>query len=1691
MLSADGRRALAEEEAQAAGLGPLSLSFEITRRDDPGPGAPSLARPRYYRLRRPDGTTAEAGLPWGATLHAELARARGGDVQARVDIGRRLRAFLDALGWAAIEARIERARAGGRAVVLTLASEADELWRLPWSATEGRSDGVSLGARPGVTLRLARLGTRTRPRTRLVDEPERILVAWGALPRPLPYDAHIDAVAAAADDGGVPFDREADVLPAASLDGLAERLATASTARPFSVLHLVCHGAAVASASGDVFGLSLTASGAPGPVDGPRLAEVLAPFAQDLRLIVLAACDVGHPGGAATTVDSVATALHRVGFEAVVAADAPLRGDASVTFAAAFHRALLVELRSVEQAFAEARRQVLARHPDALAGHSLQLWGRPADGCDTRPITVRPYRGLLRFEAVHARLFHGRSVELAAAEEALVALDTAGSPPFLVLAGASGLGKSSLARARLMPILGERWSAARPAIVLPGAHPSAALDAELARVGCVGQGAPRCLLLVDQFEEIFGPADERRAGAPPAAEAFVRRLWDMAERGRAVVVCTVQVAFFGRCGEVTLADGRTLDAICADPRHSIMLSRLGGADRKVAAGARGDLRDIVELPARRVGLDFEPGLIDTILDDVRESRAGLPLLEFALDALWRGRAGRLLTHDGYRGVAEALSAHADAVVAAMSPAEAKAARRLLVQLVEPGPTADEAVAGGRRRVIRASLAPLDPEARAAFEAALSRLFAERLLVDGAGPAGPTVELAHEALIGSWETLRGWCADDWAIRVAVRDVDRLATDHLRDGTLLRGRQLARAEAEVERHGDRFTAPVLALVARSVEARWVRWASGVALVVVVVLITSSLAIYASSQKSRADAEKQTAIEERDAKEEARKEAVANEEDALRAKADAIEKTLQAQIARRRARSASALSLALELAEPAPARAVAALREVDPSDRSRGLAQLYVDLGARPIPRFEIEHGLRDASASTTAARASFSPDGHHIVLETEYGALIAQVDGRGRWLHVSMRGSPMDEQRRHSWTMAGDSLVVSRESGDTLLYHRFGQAHVETIARGDWPRGVVAVSPDGRWVAFTGSWYHEAPDERWIWSTAEKDVVRRYPRGFLAFDPGGRQVALDRAARMIRITPVLSDSGNGVLELPSGSLGDNDDGVRVAFDRAGRFLAAFDSRRVCIWALDTPRRMVREVTWTGRDHAGAVGVFSPDGDRLLLDRGLGGLDVIPLEGGDTERYRDWSRRARWTRDGRWLIVPDDEVRVWDVRAGPEASPRVLKRSLVSTGRFDVDHDGRRIAGPCPAGACVHTALRRSDGRPGEWVTMQTLPRMQGDKAYSTAEFSPDGRDLVTVSDRRTAVWTSAGAVGRTAVATPAEIHALGLDAAGRLVMLGDGRVYDTRLAALDVVREQPLQDVFGEVMALERLPDGRLLVVERRRVMLLSPDGMVIHRIGFGHICAVAVADGSIVFATKRRHRGRVRIRRWRIPAMGEPAPDPESIHTGADWLIRCGLALSPDGRDLYYVSGPTQVIRCPNEQPRTGEDVPCEGAAPALYRQSVSLTTTPKEGDFLIGLRNAGMWLQPHNGDEGHYLLRDGSPTHVAVSGDDRFVAARDGAMIHVIPRDAPQDRVRIEHPGGAIALNHDGSRLVVLGDDGRVWVYTLGRELEEAVMNETTACLTIDERVARLGDSPAEACEGARACAARFDHTPPDCPDAP
>ena len=809
------------------------IRLELARTEDAGDPYAFHTGPQDYVLRWPDGAFEPARLVWTDELQQELAAVGRDDHDPALArrLGDRLHRFLAATRFAGLAAELRAAVVAGRPVQLDIVAAAAELYALPWELlTPG--DGRPLGETPGLHIRYAWPGTSAAP-SAAPREGGRVLLAWSHAFGNVGEAHTIQALAAACHAGFVAWEPARDVLADASLGELVATLERRlAEPDPPTILHLLAHGAA----DGERYGLGLhDGRGGREVVDAAAVRRALAPFAPRLRLVVLMACDSGNPGPPGAHLGSAVQELHRAGFATVIGSRYPLTGPGALEFTRAFYHHLLEETASVDAAFAAAR--VGLARGRGLDWASLQLY-RPLDVPPARPIVFRPHRGLLAFEREHARFFFGRDPERREALSDLQALVAAGRPRLLVVAGASGTGKSSVVLAGLVPeVLALGW---RCLVLRPGAAPLRALAETLAQT----IDDPRPLLLViDQFEEVFthAPADDRLA--------FARRLWDMSQStdGRTRVVLTLRVDYLGRCGELTLDDaGLRLDHVAYDEAHRVFVAQMT-ADRLTAT---------ITGPSARLGLTLEPGLPARLLHEIGGDPVGLPLLQYALDELWQRRSDDTLTHaalDAIGGVHGALARHADAVIDRLGPPEQSAARRLLVHLVAYGP---DRTTGTRRR---ADVASLRPDPPGPFDDAVTALIAARLLVrrtDEHGDEHATLEVAHEALIRHWDRLWRWYEEARANLTRRAELAAIVGQAREHGEHLTGNRLVHAEALARGLGDDLdpqtrdflqTSRVAADRARRTRRRatlttWVGLIGGLALV-------TFLAVRASVQSSNA--------------------------------------------------------------------------------------------------------------------------------------------------------------------------------------------------------------------------------------------------------------------------------------------------------------------------------------------------------------------------------------------------------------------------------------------------------------------------------------------------------------------------------------------------------------------------------------------------------------------------------------------------------------------------------------------------------------------------------------------------------------------------------------------------------------------------------------------------------------------------
>lgn len=389
------------------------------------------------------------------------------------------------------------------------------------------------------------------------------------------------------------------------------------------------------------------------------------------------------------------------------------------------------------------------------------------DEIDPRDLP-NPFRGLEAFLEVDAAYFTGRDDAVA---DLIERIQDPKKPRLLAVVGASGSGKSSLVRAGLIPAIRQQLPFWDTVTIRPGSSPVDELADRLQeRLGVDAsgtrnrlrtesqalddiasellQGKPedaKFVLVIDQFEEVFTLTSSEEQ------DIFLQRLLTsiLKPNGKLYVVLTLRADFF--------------DRLSAVPE----LAKLVRDNLDIATEMTPDqLRRSIEDPARKVGVVYEEGLVETILEDVRAQPGSLPLLQYALKELFERKVGRRMTYEAYEqigGVKGALASRAENLFSEMSANQQEALRKILLRLVEVGDetitrrrtaASDLHFVGVSDKTVKTTLDQLTgPETRL--------LVASTPLVQNETSSEDEIyyEVSHEALLTHWNRVANWIDDN--------------------------------------------------------------------------------------------------------------------------------------------------------------------------------------------------------------------------------------------------------------------------------------------------------------------------------------------------------------------------------------------------------------------------------------------------------------------------------------------------------------------------------------------------------------------------------------------------------------------------------------------------------------------------------------------------------------------------------------------------------------------------------------------------------------------------------------------------------------------------------------------------------------------------------------------------------------------
>lgn len=411
-----------------------------------------------------------------------------------------------------------------------------------------------------------------------------------------------------------------------------------------------------------------------------------------------------------------------------------------------------------------------------------------------------PYLGLEAFREENQQLFFGRQRLL---NQLLQKLEHSN---LLTVVGSSGSGKSSVVLGGLIPKLkarrlseSENWHYYKP--IVPGSKPLESLarvvrpqgvdpiewndqqvsefesnSAHLSDLIRELHDQQSVVLVVDQFEELFTLCQDIET-----VQLFVDNLLNLTRipRKTHIVILTMRTDFEDRI--TRLRDFQKL---------------FEEAQVRVTALDAGELRDAIEKPAELVGLKFENGLIEELLEDVLGENAALPLLQFTLLKLWENRERNRVTWESYKRVGsgrESLARSANNFYTCLIPEDQQTAKRILLKMVRP----TEGLEVTSNRILKRHLYD-SGEAADRIDRVLEKLDESRLIryTRGDSPDDTQVEIAHEALIRNWDRLINWIEEERHFlrqrRRLTDDAERWLSRGKKEDFLYRGEQTKEAQ-----------------------------------------------------------------------------------------------------------------------------------------------------------------------------------------------------------------------------------------------------------------------------------------------------------------------------------------------------------------------------------------------------------------------------------------------------------------------------------------------------------------------------------------------------------------------------------------------------------------------------------------------------------------------------------------------------------------------------------------------------------------------------------------------------------------------------------------------------------------------------------------------------------------------------------
>ena len=944
-----------------------------------------------------------------------------------------------------------------------------------------------------------------------------------------------------------------------------------------------------------------------------------------------------------------------------------------------------------------------------------------------------PYKGLEAFQPGDAALFFGREDQVDQVLDRLLAAR------FLAVIGPSGCGKSSFVRAGLVAAITEvseqDGAPVRTVVLTPGEHPLDELARQISGVAADGAllraddwrtdpqrlarvtrdaGPGGLVVVIDQFEELFTQCAVR-ADRHSFVDALLATWRDPASS--VSVILTLRADFYGHLTEFP----ELADAVCT---HQELLRPM----------MRRDLLRAIEQPAELCRLQLQPGLAQTMLDDLEDEPGALPLLSHALLETWAQREVTTLTIGGYRRVGSvrgAIAQTAESTYQCLVEGDQAIARSIFLRLTDVGDGTEPT----RRRVERADIgAP--GHSSGTVDLVLNRLAEARLLTI----EQDTVVLAHEALIRHWHRLRGWIEADRdnlllhrRLTDAAREWDALQRE---PAALYRGARLSAAREWAIDHNDELSGLEHDFLdaSQASEQRATRrlrvLAAGLA---TLAAIAMGLAVVAGVQRN--SAQRQSAETRRQAATATSLALTGLAVEPLKTRPDiSLGLAFEAYRAAPLEEAGSATARALLAARQSGSRGVivgrGAVFDIAFSPDGSTLASVGDDDGSivlwDPATRAFVGRLVSDSS---TIIDIAFSRSGKTLASAGDDGTiLIWDVATRSQLVRLAGDEGPPGVVSSVAFSRDGELLASATENGTVSLWNPQTGKPLDSLEGHAAPVAGVAFSPRGTTLASAG-----ADGLVVLWNAATRKPLGElvgHSNGVtaVAFSPDGKSLASASDDNTIVIWDVETQAPRQTLT------GHTDSVYAVTFSPDGETLASAGAdNTVRLWDPATGRALLRR---TGHAHEVTGIAFSPDGRTLAS------------AGGDDDTIRLWNpamrtQRARLTGHSRPVnavaFAPNDS----GVLASGSVDGTVLRWNpaartpsrIVTTHHAKVEAVAFSPDGATLASTSYDGTIRLSN--PDTGALLARLGSHTG--PLNDVAFSPDGRILVTGgSDGMVQLW-----------------------------------------------------------------------------------------------------------------------------------------------------------------------------------------------------------------------------------------------------------------------------------------------------------------------------------------------------------------